>query len=159
MASVKNTDNQIVIPLPLWMRITAGLCATFGIGVFTIIVLTAWNRTGPELALGFLLFGIFFLGLLGLTTKVTLDDTLGNITIRKCVWSFLYRTRHIPKKQVQRVTTTWTEAQSAGTTFIPANYGVSIKIEGRKKPMKVDNLSRKSANYLADRINAFIRLE
>jgi len=158
MISEKDTDNQLVVRLPIWMRIFAGLFAAFGIFIFASLVLTGWNTrqdfgVGLGLALGFLFLGLLFLGL---TNKVTLDDTLRNITIRKCVWSFPYRTRHIPKKHVQRVTTTWAEEGAAGTIYIPANYGVSIKIEGRKKPMKVDNLSRESAKYLADRINAFI---
>ena len=152
MASVKNNDNQIVVPLPIWMRIIAGLCAAFGIGVFAIIVLTAWNRTGLGVALGFLLFGIFFLGLLGLTVKVTFEKALGKITIRKCIWSLPYRTRCISKKEVQSATTTW----STEYGFAFDTYGVSIPVSGRKKPVKIGDFSRKSANYLADRINAFI---
>ena len=158
MASVKNTDNQIVVRLPIWMQIIAGLCVACGIGVFAIIVLTAWNTTGLGVALGFLLFGIFFLGLLGLTTKVTFDEALGNITISNRIWSLPYRTRRIPRKPVQSVTPTVSQ-DSVGPTAGFTYYGVSIRVEGRIKPVKIGNPSRKSANYLADRINRFARFE
>jgi len=158
---IKNADNQTVVAIPYWMWLLGGLSTAFGIVFVIILWLSGWNQPLAFFALtgGMLFVGIFFF--CGLTTKVTFDTILGNITIRQYIWLWPYRTRHIPKKEVQYTTTASDEPSVVGVPGIIAasSYEVLIKVAGRKKTIKIVCLSMGRANYLADRIKAFIRLD
>ena len=161
MTSVKDNHNQTVIAIPFWMWFIGGLFIFFGI---LLIVLFLWSsgRDTPLsvfVAIGSLLFvGIFFF--VGLMTKVTLDNTLGNVTIRQYIWLWPYRTRHIPMKEVRCAVTEISEASSGvpGGIDLPT-YNVVIGVAGRKKLLKIGCLSKGRAYNLADRIKAFVQFK
>lgn len=153
MVSVKNTDNQIVVPPPILWRVLGWFCVTGGIGL--LIIMEVWGDLLTKL-LGLLMLFPLFTGvyLLGYRTEVIFDNVLGNITIRKLVGPLAYRTRHISKRDLRSAT-----ANRQGDQYDAGEWTVWLRIEGTIEPVKISNVRRSSANYLADRINAFVRFE
>lgn len=160
MTRLKDTLNETVVAFPIWMWFLGGFFTAGGIALFVVFMLPSSNISADAFALpgGFLFVGIFFF--VGLTTKVTFDNALGNIIIRQYIGLWPYRTKYVPKKEVQYATTRISEGTSGipGGIDIPS-YDVSIRVAGRKKEIKIGTLSKSKCMYLADRINAFIRFE
>ena len=153
MASVNNTDNQIVVPPPISWRILGWFCATVGIGILIIM-----EVEGDFLVklLGLLLLIPLFTGvfLLGYRTEVTFDHVLGNITIRTLVGPFAYRTRRISKRDLRSAI-----ASEQRDEYAAGQWTVWLWMKGTFESVKISNVRRSSAKYLADRINAFIQFE
>ena len=90
MSFAKDTDNQIVLPPPMWVRVLGGFLSTLGLSWFIGSILSILQIIGEPVLRMFLLLGsiigpLLFLNgiqLLGSTIQVTFDRAFGNMTIR-----------------------------------------------------------------------------
>ena len=149
----KDTDNRVVVHFSTWLRIFGGI-GSLGFGGLSYAIAQGIGEDTASLVL-FLCVGlpltflcIFFLGY---TSQFIFDHTLGNMTIRTGVGPFTYRIRHIPKTEV--LTVGVDEETAEGVTLWRVSLGISV----RKKDLKIIVNNQRKANYLADRIKAFIQ--
>ena len=152
----KETDNQIVMHFPTWVRGLGGFIVLMGAGFGTASIVFGLEDNDIVSFIIFACIGLpALLGgiwIIGYTFKITFDYTLGDMTIRTGVGPFIYRTRHFSNKQVQSVRSFISEEGP----YVRV-WAVSLRIAGRKKDMKImNNVDESRANYLATRITEFI---
>ena len=164
MSKDKHSGNQVVIHFIVGARVLGGFCVLIGGGPLFLWGLTdradlAENLVNVLLGVG-LLGAFLFLGiwLVGYTFRLTFDYALENMTITTGIGPFKYRTKYIfSKKEVW-----WARVMQTGEPtgpYQPFNwYAVSLGIGGTDVVRIVNSISESKAKYLADRINAFIRL-
>jgi len=157
----KDTDNRVVVHFSTWLRVFGGI-GSLGFGGLSYVLAQDIGEDTASLVLfvcvGLLTFlCIFFLGY---TSQFIFEHTLGNITIRTGVGPFTYRNRTFSKGEVLtcEVSKGTSEATSAGPYggISVTLWRVSLEISGRKKDLKIIVNDEKRANYVADRIRAFL---
>ena len=153
MTGAQDVDNRVVVHLPTWLRVFGGICS-LGFGGLSYGLAQGIGENTASLVL-FICVGlpltflsIFFLGY---TSQFIFGHTAGNMTIRAGVGPLTYRTRHIPNKQVRTVGVS--EETGEGFTF----WRVSLGISGREKDLNIIVNNEKRADYLVNRIRAFVR--
>ena len=155
MTRAKDTDNRVVVHFPTWVRVLGAVCVlgfsalSYSIAPDTQDITSDVTSLVMSILIGLLaLLGLF---MLGYTSQFIFDHTLGNMTIRTGVGPFTYRIRHIPKTEV--LTVGVDEETAEGVTLWRVSLGISV----RKKDLKIIVNNQRKANYLADRIKAFIQ--
>ena len=162
MSKEKQSGNQVVIHFTVGLRVLGGFCVLIGGGPLFLLGLPdradiAENLVDVLLGLG--LFGTFlFLGLwiVGYTFRLTFDYALENMTITTGIGPFKYRTKYIFSKKEVLWARVMQTGEPSGQPF--SWWAVSLGIGGTDVVRIVNTISKSKATYLADRINAFIRL-
>jgi len=164
MTQDKDSENQVVIHFIVGVRVLGGFCVLIG-GVPLFLWGPAVRADIAEnpgnVLLGVGLFGTFlFLGIwmVGYTFRLIFDYALENMTITTGIGPFKYRTKYVfSRKEVW-----WARVMQTGEPsgpYQPFNWwAVSLGIGGTDVVRIVNTISKSKATYLADRINAFIRL-
>ncbi len=156
MTGAQDVDNRVVVHLPTWLRVFGGI-GSAGFGALSYALAQGIGEDTASLVL-FICVGltltflsIFFLGY---TSQFIFDHTLGNMTIRSGVGPFAYRNRTFSKRDMLtvRVSKETSEPGSMPVTLWRVSLGISI----RKKDLKIIVNNEKMANYLVDRIRAFL---
>jgi len=157
MTPTKDTENRVVVHLPIWMRVLGGI-GSLGFGALSYGLAQGIGEDTTSLVL-FICVGLpltfLCIYFLGYTSQFIFDHTSGNMTIRMGVGPFTYRSRTFSKKEVQYCVVSTSEAPATYQSPSITLWQVELRISGRKKDLKTTVNNKERANYLAARINAF----
>ena len=155
-----HTSNTIVVKRSVWSRIVAWFLLLFGVLMFAFYGVVSLDgvNTDTLIPAGFgFLFIVLGIWLLGLTARVTLNKSLGHITVERVfvpLFLWFLRTKHISRDEARSVFVDSIEKSDEYTSGTV--YAVKVIMSSGKKATLYDGGFKSDvAVYLAKRILDF----
>ena len=153
----QDSNNRVVVHFPIWLRVFGG----FGSLLFGAMSAGLASGIGEDTAslvlficVGLpLIFACIYL--LGYTSQFIFDDSNGNMTIRKSVARFIYRSWTFSRREVLDCVVR-EETPEPDVAWSITLWRVAVRTSIREKDLKIIVNNEKIANYVVDKVRTFM---